>query len=432
MKILFIIPYIPFPLNSGGNQAFFNMVDYLRHKMDVSILLQVQYASEAYDISKLKEIWDNVTFFVFTKKDDKQPKVHHPFYYKWLIKTKQSIERKIRRQIIPENIVFTPDFIRQESTLSTSIFKELDVDYIKYVTEVATYGFDIIQVEFYKLISLGYLLPSNTQTIFVHHEIRYIRNENEMQLFPRITKSDQLIYHIAKDFERFALQHYKHIITLTEIDRQILTKFLGQNNRIYTSPAVIQTDMDTPPQFIPCTSNRLTFVGSETHYPNLDALIWFCEEIAPYLRKQNVTCTLQVVCKWKTHIRELQHSCPEMETVGYIKDLPSFLKGSIALVPIRIGSGMRMKILEAVSADIPFITTTKGVEGIDLLDKEEYLKADSATEFADAIITLSQNTELQEKLVRQAKSKMKDIYNPSNMLEQRFNIYKQILNEPNK
>ena len=60
MKILFIIPYIPFPLNSGGNQAFFNMVDYLRHKMDVSILLQVQYASEAYDISKLKEIWDNV------------------------------------------------------------------------------------------------------------------------------------------------------------------------------------------------------------------------------------------------------------------------------------------------------------------------------------------------------------------------------------
>ena len=92
--------------------------------MDVSILLQVQYASEAYDISKLKEIWDNVTFFVFTKKDDKQPKVHHPFYYKWLIKTKQSIERKIRRQIIPENIVFTPDFIRQESTLSTSIFKD--------------------------------------------------------------------------------------------------------------------------------------------------------------------------------------------------------------------------------------------------------------------------------------------------------------------
>lgn len=419
-------------MDSGGNQAFFNMVDYLRHKMDVSILLHVQYDSEANDICKLKEIWDNVTFFVFTKKDiDKQPKVHHPFYYKWLIKTKKSIERKIRRQIIPENIVFTPDFIRQESTLSTSLFKELDVDYIKYVTDVATYGFDIIQVEFYKLICLGYLLPSNTQTIFVHHELRYIRNENEMQLFPKITKSDQLIYHIAKEFERFALKHYKHIITLTEIDREILTKFLGQNNRIYTSPAVIQTDINSPSQFIPCTGNRLTFVGSETHYPNLDALIWFCKEIAPYLRKKNFKFTLQVIGKWKTHIKELQHSCPEMEAVGYIKDLPSFLKGSIALIPIRIGSGMRMKILEAVSADIPIITTTKGVEGIDLLNKEEYLKADSTTEFADAIINLSQNIVLQEKLVRQAKIKIRDIYNPSSMLEQRFNIYKQILDEPN-
>lgn len=38
-KILFIIPYIPYPLNSGGNQAFFNMVDYIRHEMSVSILL---------------------------------------------------------------------------------------------------------------------------------------------------------------------------------------------------------------------------------------------------------------------------------------------------------------------------------------------------------------------------------------------------------
>ena len=38
-KILFIIPYIPYPLDSGGNQAFFNMVEYLRHKMSVSVLL---------------------------------------------------------------------------------------------------------------------------------------------------------------------------------------------------------------------------------------------------------------------------------------------------------------------------------------------------------------------------------------------------------
>ena len=56
--------------------------------------------------------------------------------------------------------------------------------------------------------------------------------------------------------------------------------------------------------------------------------------------------------------------CPEIKFVGYVEDLSDFLKGSIALVPIRIGSGLRMKILDAVSLGIPFVTTSKGVEGL--------------------------------------------------------------------
>ena len=56
-KILFIIPCIPYPLTSGGNQAFFHMVDYLRHKMSVSILLYPK-GKEKKDVEKLKEIWE--------------------------------------------------------------------------------------------------------------------------------------------------------------------------------------------------------------------------------------------------------------------------------------------------------------------------------------------------------------------------------------
>lgn len=55
-------------------------------------------------------------------------------------------------------------------------------------------------------------------------------------------------------------------------------------------------------------------------------------------------------------------SMSEMELVGYVEDLREYLNGSIVLVPIRIGSGMRMKILDAVSSMASFVTTTKGVE----------------------------------------------------------------------
>ena len=66
-KILFIIPYIPYPLDSGGNQAFFNMVEYLRHKMSVSVLLYPETEKRMQDVESLKKIWDNVDFFIYLK-----------------------------------------------------------------------------------------------------------------------------------------------------------------------------------------------------------------------------------------------------------------------------------------------------------------------------------------------------------------------------
>lgn len=101
-KILFIIPYIPYPLDSGGNQAFFNMVEYLRHKMAVSVLLYPETGRRMQDVESLKKIWDNVDFFIYTPKTKtvRLPKIKHPFYYKWLQKIHASVTRKMNRQQI--------------------------------------------------------------------------------------------------------------------------------------------------------------------------------------------------------------------------------------------------------------------------------------------------------------------------------------------
>mgnify|MGYP001081510648 CR=1 FL=1 len=101
-KILFIIPYIPYPLDSGGNQAFFNMVEYLRHKMSVSVLLYPETEKRMQDVESLKKIWDNVDFFIYTPKPQtvRLPRIKHPFYYKWLQKIHASVTRKMNRQQI--------------------------------------------------------------------------------------------------------------------------------------------------------------------------------------------------------------------------------------------------------------------------------------------------------------------------------------------
>ena len=97
----------------------------------------------------------------------------------------------------------------------------------------------------------------------------------------------------------------------------------------------------------------------------------------PHLRKRHFSFTLQVIGKWRGEcINRLQSEYPELKLAGYVEDLGSFLKGSVAVVPIRIGSGMRMKILDAVLSKVPFVTTAKGVEGIDFKDGEDCLIVD--------------------------------------------------------
>ena len=437
-KILFIIPCVPYPLNSGGNQAFFQMVDYIRHKMSVSVLFYAWTIDEAKRVEKLKDLWGNVDFYTFvkeTKEEPDSPLVRNPFYYKGLKKLKTSIERKMRRQLLSMSngtvdLLKDKDFVREKSVLPNSIYKEFDTRYIDYVTKVAHAGFDIIQVEFYELIALGYVLPQNVQTIFVHHELRYIRNENEMNLFQAIRPSDRMNFLVAKDFEWNALQKYKHIIALTEVDRLLLANCLGREEHIYASPAVIKFESNSETEFIPCVHRRFTFVGYGEHFPNLDAVVWLCKEIVPYLRKCNFEFTLQVVgMGYEYYSAELRTACPEIELVGFVENLTSFLQGSIALVPIRIGSGMRMKILVMVSSNVPFITTSKGLEGIHFSDGVDCLIADNTVDFADAMIKLSNDLELQKMLVHQANEKMKNMYNPQEMLDRRLSVYTSILKD---
>lgn len=428
-KILFIIPYIPYPLDSGGNQAFFNMVDYLRTQMNVSVLLYPRNGTQRRHTEQLKALWPDVTFYLFTSQDSEEalPAVRHPFYYKWLQKTKASVERKMRRQLIrPKENAADWDLVRAKSTLPTSVFEPFPAGYAAYVNEVCQKGFDIIQVEFYDLIALGYLLPQDTETIFVHHELRYIHNRNEMDLFKQVKAEDRMLYEIAKAYETDALRQYRHIIALTEVDRKLLAELLGRTDRIYASPAVVRlAGEDAAHPFIPATTCRLTFVGSENHSPNMDAVDWFCREIAPALRRKGVQFTFQLIGRWVTPYvtEQLRKICPELQLQGYVEDLGARLQGSIALVPIRVGSGMRMKILDAVSSGVPVITTTKGVEGLDFRSGSECLIADDTDGFAQAILRLSKDTALQEKLVNEARLRLRELYDPQEMLRRRKALY---------
>ena len=433
MKILFILPYVPYPLDSGGNQAVYTMLRSLKEKHEVSLLLTTEGEKAAMNVDLLKKALGNVTVYHHRRiqkkvkpEDFSYMKLHTRIACKFFRSVASSMERKIsrrrRKYLMLNNNCIENDFVRAHSMLFANN-DYLTSDYCKYVANVVNKGFDIIQVEFFELLPLVYILPSNVRKIFVHHELRFIRIENEMNLFKEKKMKDYIEYQLRKSMELHALSQYDDIITLSEVDKQILKGFLP-NLSIHCSPAAI-TVTSTTERIKFKESKNFVFVGSGGHTPNPDGMIWFCHEVLPILRKLEADpFKVYIVGNWDSKIRwALTQNNPEIVFPGFIEDLASFLNGKISIIPIRIGSGIRIKILEAVSSFSPFVTTSKGCEGLNAIHRQNCLIADTPMEFAQAMSILLHDTNLQDNLSRNAFEMMKKHVRVDDFLDIRNQIY---------
>lgn len=437
MKILTIIPWIPYPLNSGGNQGVFNMIEELRKEHDISIILHPHNSEDKYNIEELKKVWSNVTLFSFNEKNAEKPysanlKGFNKIKYNLFTKIEASFQRKcarLQKRNINSNNCKTCSkeevlgkLVQQESVLHNRC-ADITPAFLKYVYNISNQGYDLVQVEFYEYLPLIYALPKNIRKVFVHHEIRFVRNENEMSLFCEVSLKDKIVFEKQKDEELAALARYNDIIVMSDIDNAILKHYLPNNN-IYTSPSTTDAFKHTKIRTPHCAQN-LAFVGSGGHFPNVDGLLWFSMFIWPLLQEKGYNDSIYVTGKWKEDIKSIiTKHCNRIRFVGYIDDLQTFLSNKISIVPIRIGSGMRMKIMDAMSAMSPMVTTSKGCEGIPLVDGTDCFIKDDAEEFADAIIKIANDEALQKSMAESVYKQSKGLMDASVLLQRRMNFYK--------
>ena len=422
-KILIITPYIPYPIDSGGNQAVFTMIDNLRKHYSVSLLLAAKKSNG--NVTALKKIWTDINFYIYDKMNAESGSI--PLKLKMLTYFADSFCRKYNRyfyKALPKR--YGTDSLLRRRTLLNMKHVNLDQDYCRYVNRIANLGFDIIQTEFYDLLELCYFLPQNVTKVFVHHEIGFVRRKNELDLLQAPTCADFAAYHQHKDMEIAMLKRFDHIITLTENDKKILSGYITED-RIHVSPAIVNSSdaMD----FTEC-GHEFVFIGSQSHFPNNDAVNWLCEKILPELRFKMEYFKIYIVGNWGKKIkRRILKQNREVIFTDYIKNLGQFLNGKISIIPIRIGSGMRMKILDAIWACSPFITTSKGVEGQNFVNGVDCITADTPESFSEAMTMLSEDIDLQKKIAMNAMKDIKDAYAPEKMTKQREDIYEKILNK---
>lgn len=142
----------------------------------------------------------------------------------------------------------------------------------------------------------------------------------------------------------------------------------------------------------------IVFQGTFDYPPNADGAVWLAGEIAPLLRERLPGARIRLVGQSTPEVEALAHE-PEVTVTGLVASMADELgKADLVLVPLRSGSGTRLKILEAFAQRVPVVSTSIGAEGLGAVDGTHLLIADSPEALAEACARVCADTELRRRL----------------------------------
>jgi glycosyltransferase involved in cell wall biosynthesis len=152
------------------------------------------------------------------------------------------------------------------------------------------------------------------------------------------------------------------------------------------------------------------FVGLLSYPPNRDAVRWFATEVWASVRAELPTATFRVVGRGADGLQDVA-AIPGVDLVGPVPEVgPELDRADVVVVPIRMGAGTRLKVVEAIANGVPCVSTSVGAEGIAVEDGTHVLLADSATRFAADCVRVASDTTLRAALVEAGRRLWADRY----------------------
>ena len=385
-NVLIIPPFNPYPFTSGGHQAIYNGIAILEGVANVYVYILCTESEHKRGADKQLE---KALPFVHVVSDI-FPVSHHSF--RWYCGALWNKLRKGLHHTPQKEIPIVADERLESETLLSGIgdISEHRVQFI--LKAIKKYNIDIVQVEMMPDIRMVDYLPPNLETIFVQHEIKFVRDELLIKNMNNITEGVWEQYQRNKREEIALHNKYDTVVTLSPTDSQKLIE-AGVTTPIVTSLAVVNPSVSDANNKQSVTKT-LSFVGPESHYPNYDGIMWFLENCWQKLLEKDSEYTLQIIGLWSTTTAEelVNKYDNKVKCLGYVDNLADVLAGTTMIVPLKIGSGIRMKILEAAQLNVPVVTTSVGSEGLPLYDGENGFVANDANEFVDDIIKLQDST----------------------------------------
>jgi glycosyltransferase involved in cell wall biosynthesis len=224
-----------------------------------------------------------------------------------------------------------------------------------------------------------------------------------------------------------------HTVTSERERQKLLARCRGAN--IHVVPNGVDTGFYTAEKVAEacrrsgqCDSkSTILFVGSMDYHANIDAVTWFSRVVWPEIARNHPDLHFAIVGRDPAPaVRAL--ASDRIHITGTVDDVRHFYASAVAaIVPLRSGSGTRLKILEAMAAGVPVVSTRLGAEGIEAEDDVHMLLADSGQEIAAAVRRVASSAETRFRLSLAARSFICRVYDWSVIGKQLHGIYAELV-----
>jgi len=358
----------PYPADGGGKIKTLNSLETLAKKYEVYAVFISEKKPSKAEIKYLKNLGIKKIKVFFNKSILDSVKNNYAHLFKNFLK-------------------LTPHYVFQyEHKPAFSFIKKT----------IESFNPDIIHIDH---INIAQYLPKKKKTtcILEHHNLEFYL------LWTRFIHSSKLsrkLYLLIETtltylFENQNIKKFDHVFAISEQEAMRVKKFFKIKN-VTTQPLVY------PLSKLKKSTNKnkkILFIGGLGWPPNEDAVEWFINKMFSKIIKKVPSIELHIVGKDNPALAERLPKHKQIILHNYQKNLKPFLKeASIFILPFRMGGGVRIKSLTALSAGIPIVSTALGVEGLKLKKDTHYLEANSEVEFVKQVIRLIKSKKMSREI----------------------------------
>src|SRR5579883_6272 len=433
MNILVVAFHQVYPLQTGASIAQFAIIEYLSHKCNISLLLPDNSTIKDRDFDKLKELLPKVKVYIADESCKLGEETIKKKTYNLLRIVKKKVTAFLKFLLKGNGNAHISAEEEEFIEILWNPYSTHNIDFVEKIYEIILKDkIDIVQLEHIENLNLVTLIPPYVKKVFVEHECIFNRIESHIKAKQIKSVFADYIMNFYKSTEISLLEQANAVITFNQAEDEILKKAIGdKNNKIdfLISPfPILDRDFKELSKENFHRPNKLVFVGGGHHYPNFDAVEWFLEETAEEVFKKYGLRLYVVGGRWRPNIIKKYKNHPSgVCFVGFIEDLYEFSKDSISIAPVRIGGGLKTKIMLSMAQGIPVICTTSALEGINAKHTESVMIADDKDSFCGAIEYLLADLERTFTICQTAQSLMKQGYSQSVVSDFRYSFYQKLL-----